>query len=115
VNHEMPAEEAIFFSEKLKQTFFFVNRDITFLFSVICNQYSRFTRGTGSNVKGWGQPFQKGTSFFWAAIFVKLYYMDTRLLVAIIGRQTSTLILNNFIRCTVLKAQNKISKRTYIA
>ena len=73
-------------------------------------------RGGGSNVKRRGQPFQKGTSFFWAAIFVKtLLYMDTRLLVAIMGRQTSTLILNNFIRCTVLKAQNIISKRTYIA
>jgi hypothetical protein len=40
--------------------------------------------------------------------------MDSRLLVAIMGRQTLTLILNNFIRCTVLKVQNKISKRTYI-
>ena len=40
--------------------------------------------------------------------------MDTRLLVAIMGRQTFTLILNNFIRCTVLKAQNKISERTRI-
>ena len=28
-------------------------------------------RGAGSNVKRRGQPFQKGTSFFWAAIFVK--------------------------------------------
>jgi hypothetical protein len=33
---------------------------------------------------------------------LKIYYsMDTRLLVAIMGRQTSTLILNNFIRCTM--------------
>jgi hypothetical protein len=47
---------------------------------------------------------------------LKLYcMMDTRLLVAIVGRQTSTLILNNFICCTMLRAQNKISKRTYIA
>jgi hypothetical protein len=45
---------------------------------------------------------------------LKLYCMDTRLLVAIVGRQTSTLILNNFICCTMLRAQNKISKRTYI-
>jgi hypothetical protein len=28
-------------------------------------------RGAGSNVKRQGQPFQKGTSFFWAAIFAK--------------------------------------------
>jgi hypothetical protein len=46
---------------------------------------------------------------------LKLYCMDTRLLVAIVGRQTSTLILNNFICCTMLRAQNKISKRTYIS
>jgi hypothetical protein len=47
---------------------------------------------------------------------LKLYcMMDARLLVAIVGRQTSTLILNNFICCTMLRAQNKISKRTYIA
>jgi hypothetical protein len=46
---------------------------------------------------------------------LKLYCMDTRLFVAIMGRQTLTLIFNNFIRCTVLMVQNKISKRTYIA
>jgi hypothetical protein len=46
---------------------------------------------------------------------LKIYCMDTRLLVAIMGRQTSTLILNNFIRCTMLRTQNKISKRMYIA
>jgi hypothetical protein len=72
-------------------------------------------RGAGNNVKRRGQPLKKGTSFFWAAILLKLYCMDTRLLVAIMGRQTSTLILNNFICCTVLKAQNKISERTHIA
>ena len=60
--------------------------------------------------------FASQSSFFCAAIFVKnlLYILDTRLLVAIMGRQTSTLILNNFIRCTMLRAQNKISKRMYI-
>jgi hypothetical protein len=41
--------------------------------------------------------------------------MDTQLVVAIMDRQTSTLILNNFIRCTMLRAQNKISVRIYIA
>jgi hypothetical protein len=41
--------------------------------------------------------------------------MDTRLFVAIMSWQTSTLILNNFIPCTMLRAQNKISKRMYIA
>ena len=46
---------------------------------------------------------------------LKLYCMDTQLLVAIMGRKTSTLILNNFIRCTMLRAQNKISKRMYMA
>jgi hypothetical protein len=46
---------------------------------------------------------------------LKLYCMDTRLLVAIVGRQTSTSISNNFICCTMLRAQNKISKRTCIA
>ena len=46
---------------------------------------------------------------------LKLYCMDTRLLVAIVGRQTPTLILNNFICCTMLRAQKKIRKRTYIA
>ena len=49
---------------------------------------------------------------------LKLYCMDTRLLVAVMGWKTLTLILNNFIRCTVLIGlvivQNKISKRTYI-
>jgi hypothetical protein len=38
---------------------------------------------------------------------LKLYCMDTRLLVAIVGRQTPTLILNNFICCTMLRAQKK--------
>jgi hypothetical protein len=52
--------------------------------------------------------------------FSKLYCirMDTRLLVLCLlcmGRQTLTLILNSFIRCTVLMMRNKISKRTYIA
>ena len=49
---------------------------------------------------------------------LKLYCirMDTRLLVPIMhGRQTLTLNLNSFIRCTVLMVRNKISKRTYIA
>jgi hypothetical protein len=52
----------------------------------------------------------------WAANLLKIYCgMDTRLLVDIMGRQTSTLILNNFVRCTMLRAQNKISKRMYIS
>jgi hypothetical protein len=33
--------------------------------------------------------------------------MDTRLLVAIMGRQTSTLILNKIIRCTKIKSVNE--------
>jgi hypothetical protein len=41
--------------------------------SVYYSQWSELlkNRGAGSNVKRRGQPFQKGTSFFWAAIFVK--------------------------------------------
>jgi hypothetical protein len=46
---------------------------------------------------------------------LKIYCMDTRLLVTIMGNETSTLILNNFICCTMLRAQNKISKLMYIA
>ena len=48
---------------------------------------------------------------------LKIYCMDTRLLVAIMGLQTSAFtVLNNFmIRCTILRAQNRISKRMYIA
>jgi hypothetical protein len=53
--------------------------------------------------------------FSWRQYLLKLYCMDTRLLVAIVGRQTPTLILNNFICCTMLRAQKKIRKRTYIA
>jgi hypothetical protein len=82
---------------------------------------SAASRGAGSNVKRRGQHFNKGTCFS-AIIFLsgnicqlKLYCRDTQLLVAIMGRQTLTLILNNFIRCTALMVQNKISKRTYIA
>ena len=53
-----------------------------------------------------GQPFQKGGN-----ICFKLYCMDIRLLVAIVGRQTSTLILNNFICCTMLRALIKSVNR----
>jgi hypothetical protein len=53
--------------------------------------------------------------FYGRQYLLKLFCMDIRLLVAIMGRKTSILILNNFIRCTVLRAQNKTSKRTYIA
>jgi hypothetical protein len=42
---------------------------------------------------------------------LKLYCMDTRLLVAIVGQQTSTLILNNFICCTMLRARIKSVNR----
>ena len=42
---------------------------------------------------------------------LKLYCMDTRFLVAIVGRQTSTLILNNFICCTMLRALIKSVNR----
>jgi hypothetical protein len=69
--------------------------------------------GGGSHFK---RALASQPSFFWAAIFVKiLLYGYPIILVAIVGRQTSTLILNNFICCTMLRAQNKISKRTYIA
>jgi hypothetical protein len=50
--------------------------------------------------------FKRALHYSERQYLLKLYCMDTRLLVAIMGRQTSTLILNNCICCTVLKVQN---------
>jgi hypothetical protein len=46
---------------------------------------------------------------------LKLYCMDTRLLLAIMDRKLRNVDRFLAIRYTVLKAQNKISKQTYIA
>jgi hypothetical protein len=62
-----------------------------------------------------GQPFQKGTSFFWAAIFAKTLLYGYSITCGYYGSANFDINLNNFIRCTVLKAQNKTSKRTYVA
>ena len=57
--------------------------------------------GAGSNVKWRGQPFQKlrqlllSHNFSGRQYLLNLYCMDTRLLVTIMGRQTTTLILSN--------------------
>jgi hypothetical protein len=80
----------------------------------------RFTQGRRKQCEAAGTAISKGHllpnhHFSVRQYVLKIDCMDIRLLVAIMGRQTSTLILNNFIRCTMLRAQNKISKRMYIA
>jgi hypothetical protein len=68
-------------------------------------------------VKQRGQPFQKGT-YFSAIIFlgsniclIKLYCMDTRLLLAIMDHKLRNVDRFLAICYMVLKAQNKISKQ----
>jgi hypothetical protein len=73
------------------------------------------SRGAGSNVKRRGQPFQKGTSFFWAAIFAKTLLYGYSITCGYYGSANFDITLNNFIRCTVLKVKNITSERTYIA
>jgi hypothetical protein len=63
------------------------NRNISIFTSV--SYHSVFTRpgGAGNNVKRQGQPFKMALHFSGRQYLLKLYCMDTRLLVAIMGRQ----------------------------
>jgi hypothetical protein len=64
-------------------------------------------RGAGSNVKRREQPFQKGASFFWAAIFVKTLLYGYSITCGYYGSANYNINFEQFIRCTVPRAEIK--------
>ena len=75
--------------------------------STLYYRIRRYSQGRRKQCQAAGAVISKGHlllshHFSGWQYLLKLDCMDTRLFVAIMGRQTSTLILNNFIRCTML-------------